>query len=49
MYKTYTRDEAKKLGATTFVSANLEDQYHMGSKREKSNIAVTILEKLTIQ
>ena len=44
IYKTYTKIEAKRLKATTFAIAKLEEQ--MGSNRENSNIAIIILKKL---
>ena len=39
IYKTYTKIEAKSLRATTFAIAK------MGSNREKSNIAIALLDK----
>ena len=44
IYKTYTKIEAKRLKATSFALAKLEEQ--MGSNRENSNIAIIILKKL---
>ena len=44
IYKTYTKIEAKRLKATTFALAKLQEQ--LGSNRENSNIASIILKKL---
>ena len=46
IYKTYTKNEAKGLRVTTLLSQSWKSDNEMGSNREKSNIAVAIMEKL---
>jgi hypothetical protein len=44
IYKTYTKIEAKGLRATTLLSQSWKSDNERGSNREKSNIALAILE-----
>ena len=50
IYKTYTKIEAKRLRATTIAVAIVGRAItlYLGSKREKSNIAIAILDKWRI-
>ena len=45
IYKIYTKNEAKGLRATTLLSQSWKSDNKMGSNREKSNIAIAILDK----
>ena len=45
IYKTYTKIEAR---ATTLLSQSWKSDNFIGSKREKSNIAIAILDKWRI-
>ena len=44
IYKTYTKNEAKGVRATTLLSQSWKSDNQIGSNREKFNIAITILE-----
>ena len=48
IYKTYTKIEAKRLRTTIFAITKLADNNSMGSNKEKFNIAIVILEKLSL-
>ena len=48
MYKTNTKNKAERLRAITFAITNWKSDNSMRINREKSNIDITILEKLPI-
>ena len=48
IYKTHTKIKAKRLRATTFAIAKLEERLLNREQNEKSNIAIAILEKLPL-
>ena len=45
MYKTILKNEAKRLRATSLLLQSWKSDNPKGSNREKSNIAIAILEK----
>ena len=49
MYKTILKNEAKRLRATTLLLQSWKGDNPKGSNREKSNIAITILERVTVK
>ena len=49
MYKTNTKNLTKRLRATFFAVAKLDEQNYIRSDREKANTAIVILGKKQFQ